>query len=284
MSQNEPAHFPINPLVELLNRAGQYNAEKGLPAGRSYAEGQAVNAGPQQLVSSAAAGRVRQLTSEERAERDRLAIEAGVKDESLMNTGDEENDLYPTLADALAAGEPVKRPEPMVARRMSVQAEELLPQYTSRALNSRPRLINFKNIESVDLRRGLAIVDGFEIDMPPSDLRAIKEHVLRLAVDFVTIQLTAALEEVMLGAPTFTGGSSNESSEEQEVAEDQEPGKTTQSIVLGGETAGTSADGSGHTVLDLRSPDLVPTEAGDLEARGDAREPESDSGPSDAGN
>jgi len=186
------------------------NAERGAPAGRDYTGGgSAIDAVPSPLVMSAAAGKpvaeARELSPEERQARNVQAVKLGIMTPEEAGMDVEESGEYADLDSALAAGESVKRPEPdpqltvMAARKASLVTASDVPMYGARSVRpTRARLIDFKKIEYIDLQRGVAVVDSFELDMPAADLRAIREHVLRLAVNYVTAQLTAALEEVML--------------------------------------------------------------------------------------
>lgn len=203
MSTNQPAHFPKNLLVEHLLSVQRINAEKGAPAGRSYSGGGSqVDAGIPTHVVSAAMNReveARPLSPEEIADRDAAARKLGI-----LPPLEEENETYENLDSALAAGASVKppitdpAPSVMEARRQSVQQTWKETEYTSRAVGRSPaRMIDFKRVQSIDLQRGVAFVDDFEIQLPAEDVRTMKKHILDLAVDFVTRQLAAALAEVM---------------------------------------------------------------------------------------
>jgi hypothetical protein len=201
---NEPAHFPENAIVAHLREIQRINAENGRPAGRSYSGGAPINVGVPTRVSSAAMqGEVIEptpLSPEEVAHRDKLARELGI-----LPPAEEDNEQYADLDSALAAGESVKKPaqDAMAARRESVtrmvDVNTMFGHPAPALAPTRARLIDFRRIQSIDLMRGVAIVDDFEIEMPASDLRAIKKHVLELAVDHVTRQLALALSEVMDG-------------------------------------------------------------------------------------
>ena len=282
MSQNQPAHFPNNPIVEHFLAVQRINAERGAQAGRSYVEGSAIDAGPGPSVQSAALGKAapepRPLTPEEVAERNQKAVDLGIMSPEEAGMMPEDGN-YSSLDAALAAGESVRAPEPvrlvsgMDARRASFNTPDPVS-HAGRwpsASPPRPRLIDFRKIEYVDLQRGVAVVDGFDIDMPAQDLRAIKEHVLRLAVDYITSQLTAALMEVMSSAPGKPG---NESGAQQEVATGSASGTPTSIGLHGGEGLDTSSNEPEQPMRDLRSSDVVPPTAGILEAGNVAVEPE----------
>ena len=197
MSQNQQAHFPSNPATQIMEALQRANAGAGAPAGRSYSGGGPINVGVPSRVSSAAmSGEVpppRTISPEERAELDAKARELGIMEKD--ETGD---DKYGSMEAALAAAAPVERPvDPMIARRASVERMIGPAMFDAqRPSLTRARLIDFKRVQSVDLMRGIAIVDDFEIELASVDVRAIKKLVLDYAVNYVTRQLAEALLEV----------------------------------------------------------------------------------------
>ena len=82
----------------------------------------------------------------------------------------------------------------------------------ARIVEKGSRLIDFKQIQGIDLIRGIVWVDGFEIKIPTDDIVKFKKYALDLAVSFVTEQLALAMAELMpakeeLSAPdTHTSG------------------------------------------------------------------------------
>jgi hypothetical protein len=168
------------------------------------------SATPLPTAQSADVGRVADppppMSSEERANLDRLAIEAGVKDDRLASA---DPGQYPSLEEAVAAGAPVK------------------PNYTPRALMSRermtareamaistPRLPDFRRVEGIDLLRDRILIDGMEFPIPVDDAVHFKQYVVSIAKAAIMKMLneaTSLFAAPVTPAEVTSGGSTAES-------------------------------------------------------------------------
>jgi hypothetical protein len=170
--------FPENEFTQMIERLSSDN--------RSGVRGAGVaSATPMPTAQSADLGRVvpdRPLTPEERATLDRMAVEAGVRDERLPGSA-EAQPTYQTLEEAIRAGAAV---EDTVVR-VPVGARNLAP------LPSVPRMPDFRRVEGIDLERGLALVDGMSFPIPPEMVAEYKLAVVEVARDAIMEKLEEAV-------------------------------------------------------------------------------------------
>lgn len=178
--------FPDNDFTRMIEMTAEDN--------RRGVRGVA-SATPLPTVQSADLGKVVEqvpMTEAERAELDRLAVEAGIQDERLGSAGPEPAGSY-TMEDAIAAGAPV--------------AANLVPEYNARALNparermtareyigsrSVPRFPDFLRVEGINLIDGFALVDGMKFDVPPEKVLEFKRFVIDLVTADIMAKLTVA--------------------------------------------------------------------------------------------
>ena len=181
-----------NPLTRMIERAHQRNM------GESRREAP-VDAGASPSARSAAVGREVEppLTVEERAELDAKARELG-----LMPVEEGEQNLYPTLADAMKAGAPVEGPAvPAPAARAAVVIEGV-------------RLPNFTKVGGIDLIRDVVYVDSMEFSIAKEDADQFRLYAIQIAHNVITQKLNEAVaalgaavqEATREDVPTVQGG------------------------------------------------------------------------------
>ncbi len=170
-----PAIEPDNPATRIFRQVQALNASEGRPAGRNY--GGPISAEPPARVQSAAMrAEPIVLDPAEQARRDSIAREMGI-----LPDDDNEPGTY-TAEAALAASTPVRMPV-----RVDVHG---------RAIVGPPRLPDFQKVQVLDLVRGVAVVDGFEVSIPSIDLPWMRAYAIQLVVDLMTQRLAQALAEV----------------------------------------------------------------------------------------
>jgi len=192
---NEPGIVKDNPLTRMMDAAKQENQNRGALAGRMSGT-PVVPIGTR--VQSGAMQSPRFLPPEEQAELDKKLLEITVD-------APRSEDGYTSFEDAANAGAPVNRPDvtPMTASEYvrahpSATQDILRSAYGSSVESEAPaRLINFKRVQGIDLIRGVAWVDNFEIKIDPQDVRDMKKYVMDIAVAYVTQQLAEAVAELV---------------------------------------------------------------------------------------
>ena len=163
MSNNPPALYPDNPLTRALtDRNGSPVTGTPLPSTRSAVLGRAVTAPPE-------------LTSEEREELDRKAVELGI-----MPKPDFEASKYRTLTDALNAGASVAPPA-----RSFAPVEYRLP--------------DFSKVGAIDLVRNVVIVGDLEFAITLDDSERFKKFAINVARNAIEKQFTDALRSLQQG-------------------------------------------------------------------------------------
>jgi hypothetical protein len=172
------------------------------------------SATPMPTVQSAAVGRPVEdevpLTVEERAELDKKAIEAGVRDPRLGNQNpdgtfvDEPPPAYASLEEAIAAGAPVERPVPeadpimhprddrMTAREFIARKENAAGRKALGVPSFAPRIPDFTKIEGIDLVNDRVVVDGLDFPITVEQSNEFKEFVMGVVRDAILAKLEEA--------------------------------------------------------------------------------------------
>ncbi len=170
--ENQPGFEKNNPLTQMLHEVKRINRERGAPAGKT--SGVPIIPVSNVRVSSAAMLEPpKPLPETEQRRLDELA-----RAEGIDIPVDEEENQYP----AVLAPDFTRLP-----------TEDISRQTAREFLQERPRFIDFKKIQGVDLIRNVAFVDSFEIALPEEKAYQIKNDIIDLAIDFVTKQLAEAL-------------------------------------------------------------------------------------------
>lgn len=178
--------YPKNELTRVLEETSRLNAG-GRAAG-------VASATPMPTVQSADVGRMvpelPSLTPEERAELDRKAVEAGIKDERITIP---EDSPYNTLEAALAAGAPVRMPS-----MQAIPAPSLGRQTAREFLARESRLPDFFKIEGIDLISNVVWVDGMSFPITPVEAADFKVFVVNKARNSIMEKLTEAMNLFVL--------------------------------------------------------------------------------------
>lgn len=188
--QNQPGFSKDNPATRMFEEVKRLNAERGYAAGRQVGTG--LTTGPTVRVSTAAMLEpIVPLSPAEQADRDAKAIALGV-----IEAPTEEKGNYSSFEEAAAAGgKPMV--SPVVGKSIEVITYDDTRQTAREFLGGKPRLIDFKKVQYIDLNTGKAYVDGFPIELPVEHVKDIKKYIIELAVNYVTSQLAMALAELM---------------------------------------------------------------------------------------
>jgi hypothetical protein len=173
---------------------------------------------PMPTVQSAAVGRpveeLPPLTEEERAELDRAAIAAGVRDPRLGNQNtdgtpiDEAPPAYGSLEEAIRAGAPVGsdapavdpvteygrlNPDRMTAREFLGRRAAQPMREQVRVLTGAPRVPNFMKVEGLDLVNNCAVVDGMTFPISEEQANKLKSLVIEVARAAIMKELDEAM-------------------------------------------------------------------------------------------
>lgn len=178
-------HFPKNNLTRMMEEVAARNAAGGSRAG-------VASATPMPTAQSADVGRLvpetAPLTPDEKVELDRLAIEAGVKDERLEVSLGGEAGQYKSLEEALAAGAPIEK---------AAEAAQLAPlppqRGTAREFLARStRLPDFRRVQTIDLVQNQVWVDDMSFPITEVEAVEFKRFVVEKARDSIMEKLTEA--------------------------------------------------------------------------------------------
>jgi len=164
---------PNNPATQLANWLKEQNQNRGALAGRNV--GTPTMQRPR--VTTAPMMAPPELTPEEKRELDIQAVNAGVL------SADEVPD-YPGK-NLMIEVEKIPSWDP---------SEHRLPEkdFISRAT---PRLPDFSRVQGLDLERGVAMIDGFEIPLPEADIDKNRTYIIGLAKEYFNNKLTEALAQ-----------------------------------------------------------------------------------------
>lgn len=191
-----PVEYPTNALTRLIEGTASQNQSGVRHSG-------VASATPVPSVRSADLGRPVEedtpLSLEERQELDRLAQEAGIKDERLAQ--DESlGGQYGTFEEALAAGaaadlEPVYTASALAHRENYAEATAQARARMNRRAEPQapPRLPDFRNVEGIDLLRNVVMVDGMEFAITDEDARVFRQFVVETAHAQITERLNEAM-------------------------------------------------------------------------------------------
>jgi hypothetical protein len=190
--------FPENNFTRMIEEVSRRNQETG--GGR----GLPMSADPRPSVVSASLGREvpaapapLPLSAAEKAELDRLAIEAGMIDERLDTTNAAPQ--YATLEDAIAAsldGTPAAiDPAREITREVWSSAGRPLnaPSPRARPVVTVSRLPNFKNVQGIDLILGVVYVDDLSFELPAVNLLEFRKFAATVARRQIMQSLDAAM-------------------------------------------------------------------------------------------
>jgi len=173
-----PVEYPDNPWTRLIERAAALNA-----SGEYRGGGGAASADPRPTVSSAAMGRETvvepELTMEERAALDQKAVELGIM-------SPEDATFIPEFTqqeDPLAAH--------LAARKVgtSIATQRIVHEFTASA-----RFPDFTRVESIDLVRGVVILDGMDFPIHQEEVISLKQYVVDTAKKVVLQKLADATQ------------------------------------------------------------------------------------------
>jgi hypothetical protein len=174
---NQPGIVKDNPLTRMIEAGKQANIERGAVAGRSV--GTPMTTLPRVRSQPMM---VSPLTVDEIAEADRRAVELGILSEDEVDPAH----LIPREDSVV----PIKDGHSLPLYPTPHQtAREFLPP-------TPPRMLDFNKVEGLDLVEGKAIVDGFYLDLPSSDVKKLRKYVLELAVDYMTRKLAEAMNNL----------------------------------------------------------------------------------------
>ncbi len=139
-----------------------------------------------------------EMSAEERAELDRLAVAAGVKDERLGTAGPEApQGAYASLEEAMAAGAPVNQPTPEpVIERVPAGTRGIALQQQARApvrTIVQPRLPDFRKVEGIDLVQNRVVLDGMDFPITDEQAAEFKQFVVEVARTAIMDRLNEAV-------------------------------------------------------------------------------------------
>lgn len=203
--------FPDNDFTRMIEAVSSGN-RSGL-----HREG-VTSATPLPTVQSADIGRevteLPPLTEAEKVELDRLAVEAGVKDERigtasvLLIPGD-----YSTLEEAIKAGSPVNPP---VSTGHVPNAPQTVREVLSRSA-PRSRLPDFCRVEGIDLVHNKVVLDGMDFPITDEQAAEFKQFVVEVARTAIMEKLSAAVS--LFAAPVTAEGPDENTQRAGEVQE-----------------------------------------------------------------